>query len=191
MSEVILFLGECAATCDHDVSSGYGKEGIMRTRRASRMRLVDEEDEVNKPSVSGRGQRGESSDMEVLEITMDAPLAVVVPGVVPSTRSRRRAQIVGESDEEENEEGDGKGDEGNVEPSGNEMEEGEEGQSDNRDESNDSGTTAGTVSSQEMARLDRFIAKHGLSKVGVILVPVGVEYSFKDTPQDGIMAFRG
>ncbi|KAF6169245.1 hypothetical protein GIB67_013675 [Kingdonia uniflora] len=64
--------------------------GIMCTRQASRMRLVDEEDEVDEPSVSGRGRGGESSDVELLEIITDAPLAVAVPEVGALSSSRRK-----------------------------------------------------------------------------------------------------
>ncbi|KAF6145195.1 hypothetical protein GIB67_041390 [Kingdonia uniflora] len=51
----------------------------MRTRQSSRLMLIDEETEVNETSISGRGSRDESSDIEVLTITADVPLAVVVP----------------------------------------------------------------------------------------------------------------
>ncbi|KAF6138021.1 hypothetical protein GIB67_041894 [Kingdonia uniflora] len=64
--------------------------GIMRTRQSSRLRLIDEETEVNGASISVRGSRDESSDVEVLDAAIDVPLAVVVPkGGDSSSRCRK------------------------------------------------------------------------------------------------------
>ncbi|KAF6157074.1 hypothetical protein GIB67_041535, partial [Kingdonia uniflora] len=62
-------------------------DGIMRTREASRMRLIDEDDaDINEPSTSGRGDW--SSNVEELQISIDVPLAIVAPNISLVRRSR-------------------------------------------------------------------------------------------------------
>ncbi|KAF6174385.1 hypothetical protein GIB67_034142 [Kingdonia uniflora] len=160
----------------HDVSLNYEKRvdlilpsvsDKMHTRRASRLRLIDEEVEENEASVSGRALMDEGSDIEELVIAKNIPLAVVVPETGGSNSGRRKIVVT---------EGGKRG-------------EGE--QSDRDEDSTESDEATGSVPDREKQRLDRFVAKHGLSKVGVILYSAGSEYSFKSKPREGIMAYRG
>ncbi|KAF6166906.1 hypothetical protein GIB67_020135 [Kingdonia uniflora] len=108
-------------------------------------------------------------------------------------RSRRRARIVEESDEEEEEvEKEGRGGEAEVERSEDKRDEGEgeEEESESSEDTDEEQTYVGQVSPRERARLERFMIKHGLGGKEIILVPLGAEYSFMDSPQEGIMAFR-
>ncbi|KAF6163570.1 hypothetical protein GIB67_022135 [Kingdonia uniflora] len=130
-----------------------------------------------------RGSRGKSSDVEVLDVVADVILAVVVPEGGSSSKSRGKAQVTRES------EGDERRHEGNVEPLGDERGAGE--QNDSSESLTGSRGAAGLVSAQEKLRLDRFMAKHELSKVGVVLMAVRSEYTFKDIPKEGFLAFRG
>ncbi|KAF6160497.1 hypothetical protein GIB67_019266 [Kingdonia uniflora] len=145
----------------HDVPSGYGKKG------------------------------NESIEVEELEIATYIPLAVVVPEVRASSRSHRRARVVRESDKKEIEEGEGRENKGSVEPSRDEREEVDGEQSKNSNSSYDSRRAAGPVLAQEKVRLDQFMEKYELSKVGAELMLVGAKFMFKDIPQEGFMAFRG
>ncbi|KAF6151339.1 hypothetical protein GIB67_040612 [Kingdonia uniflora] len=146
------------------VGNGLTEEGVTHEARASRMRLIDEEDEINEANISGRGQGNESNEVEELEIIIDVSLAVVVPKVGASSRGCRIARVVRESDEEEIEEGKGRGNEGSVDPSGDEREEGDGEQNDNSNSLYNSRRAAGPVSAQDKARLDRFMVKHEFSK---------------------------
>ncbi|KAF6150650.1 hypothetical protein GIB67_022262 [Kingdonia uniflora] len=127
-------------------------KGIMRTRQSLRLRLIDEEVKANQASMSGRGLRDESSDIEVLDVAADVPLDVVVP-------------------------------------EGDEREEGK--QSDSSESLIGLRGAVGSVSAQEKLRLDRFMAKLELLKVGVKIIVVGSKYTFKDIPREGFMAFGG
>ncbi|KAF6153159.1 hypothetical protein GIB67_031113 [Kingdonia uniflora] len=117
---------------------------------------------------SGCGKKVEATNgfdlTASVRVPEDVPLVVVVPEVEASSRSHRRARVARESDEEEIEEGEGWRNEGSVEPSGDERKELEGGQSDNSNSSYDSRKEARPASPQEKARLDRFMAKHELSK---------------------------
>ncbi|KAF6158093.1 hypothetical protein GIB67_014887 [Kingdonia uniflora] len=133
----------------------------MLTRRASRMRLIDEDDdEVNESSISSRWEA--SSDVKELHIITDVPLAIVELDIGSLKRSRRRDEGKWEEEESESSEG--------------------------REEDE---TYVGQVSLREKARLEWFMAKNELEGKGIILVPLGSEYLFMDTPNEGIMAFRG
>ncbi|KAF6138590.1 hypothetical protein GIB67_032484 [Kingdonia uniflora] len=44
---------------------------------------------------------------------------------------------------------------------------------------------------RKKARLEQFMAKHELEGKGIILVPLGSEYTFKDEPNEGNTVFRG
>ncbi|KAF6135435.1 hypothetical protein GIB67_027309, partial [Kingdonia uniflora] len=137
--------------------------GKIHTRRLSRLRLIDKKIKENEPSVSDRAPMDEGSNVEELDIVKNSPLAVVVPEIGPSSKSRRKAWVTKERDGEM---------------------EGEERRGHEEE-------AAGSVSAKKKQRLDRFMAKLELSKVGVILYAVGSGYTFRSKPREGFMAFRG
>ncbi|KAF6149816.1 hypothetical protein GIB67_010890 [Kingdonia uniflora] len=149
--------------------------GIMRTSGASRMRLIDEdEDKINELSTSGRGEA--SSDVKELQIITDVPLTAVDPNISLVRRSWRRARVVGESNEEEEDEE--RGEEAGVKHSGNVRDEGEEEESKSSEETEDEDTCVGEASPQEKARQERFMAKHQLEGKGIILVSLGSKHEW-------------
>ncbi|KAF6148437.1 hypothetical protein GIB67_038792 [Kingdonia uniflora] len=84
---------ECPAG-HHSIFLWYGKKvdmtyafdmttlgrGIMYTCQYLRLRLIDEETEVNEMSVPGRGSRDESSDVERSELRAAVNIVVMTPG---------------------------------------------------------------------------------------------------------------
>ncbi|KAF6174002.1 hypothetical protein GIB67_039953, partial [Kingdonia uniflora] len=167
-------------------NSSQATQGILRTRVASRMRLIDEDNDItNEPSISG--------GVEVLYIATNTPVAVIVSDVSLVRQSRRRAQIVGESDKEEEEEEEEK-EEVDVNHVGNIREDGDREDEEKSEGSNkvtgDNGSFMEDISPHEQARLSRFMLKHELVRKGIVLVSCGSKFSFMDVPSKGMMAFK-
>ncbi|KAF6168276.1 hypothetical protein GIB67_014511 [Kingdonia uniflora] len=88
----------------------------IRTRQASRIRLIDEEVEENEASISGCAPMDEGSNLEVLDVVTDTLLAVVVPASGVSSTRRHKTVVTEDSNEEEIE--GGERNKGNAGPSG-------------------------------------------------------------------------
>ncbi|KAF6158089.1 hypothetical protein GIB67_014883 [Kingdonia uniflora] len=134
----------------------------MRTRRSSRLRLIDVEIEENEASMSGRALIDEGNDVEELVIIKDISLAVVVLEIGASNSRHRKTVVTKDSGAEEMERGESERREGWVEPLGDKRGEGEP--SDHSEDSTESDEAIGSVSAREKQRLDRFMVKFELSK---------------------------